>query len=170
MANKRAIVEKIISGEEKLGDYDLDSDFDHEEIRTLLEAGVIEVSDLSDWRASDMILDGSLSYDEYPFEKFTHYEQVRQLEQEVISREDFKVHLKTILRSIFPLNCNKKPFCNICERFEAGRKFAVFTVTSTMTFPATQTSCLFYCLSAPKSTSKPPFAVRFERPQKRGFL
>ena len=90
MANKRAIVEKIISGEEKLGDYDLDSDFDHEELRTLLEAGVIEVSDLSDWRASDIILDGSLSYDEYPFEKFTHYEQVRQLEQEVISREDFK--------------------------------------------------------------------------------
>ena len=131
MANKRAIVEKIIRGEEKLGDYDLDSDFEHEEIRTLLEAGIIEPHDLSDWRASDMILDGSLSYDEYPFEKFTHYEQVRQLEQEVISREDFKVHLKTILRSIFPLNCNKEPFCNICERFEAGRKFAVFTATST---------------------------------------
>ena len=90
MTEKRAIAEKIISGEASLGDYDLDSDFDHEEIRTLLEAGIIEPHDLSDWRASDMILDGSMSYDEYPFEKFTHYEQVRQLEQEVISREDFK--------------------------------------------------------------------------------
>ena len=40
-------------------------------------------------------------------------------------------HLKTILRSIFPLNCSQEPFCNICERFEAGRKFAVFSATST---------------------------------------
>ena len=90
MEEEHSILEKILDGEASLGDYDLDSDFDHEEIRTLLEAGIIEPHDLSDWRASDMILDGSLSYDEYPFEKFTHYEQVRQLEQEVISREDFK--------------------------------------------------------------------------------
>jgi hypothetical protein len=39
-----------------------------------------------------------------------------------------------------------------------------------MTFTATHTSCLFYCLSAPKSTSNRLFAMRFERPQKRGFL
>ena len=90
MEEERSILEKILDGEANLGDYDLDSDFDHEEICKLLEAGIIEPRDLSDGRASDMILDGSLSYDEYPFEKFTHYEQVRQLEQEVISREDFK--------------------------------------------------------------------------------
>ena len=41
------------------------------------------------------------------------------------------VSLKTVLQRTFPLNCNKEPFCNICERFEAGRKFAVFTATST---------------------------------------
>ena len=90
MEEERSILEKILDGEASLGDYDLDSDFDHEEICKLLEAGIIEPRDLSDGRASDMILDGSLSYDEYPFENFTHYEQVRQLEQEVISREDFK--------------------------------------------------------------------------------
>ena len=42
------------------------------------------------------------------------------------------LYLKTILCSIFPLNCSKEPFCNICERFEAERKFAVFTVTYTI--------------------------------------
>ncbi len=31
----------------------------------------------------------------------------------------------------FPLNCCEEPFCNICERFEAERIFAVFTATST---------------------------------------
>ena len=90
MEEERTILEKILDGEANLGDYDLDSDFDHEEICRLLEGGIIEVRDLSDWRASDMILDGSLSYDEYPFENFSHYEQVRQLEQEAVSRKDFK--------------------------------------------------------------------------------
>lgn len=90
MEEERTILEKILDGEANLGDYDLDSDFDHEEICKLLEAGIIEPRDLSAGRASDMILDGSLSYDEYPFENFTHYEQVRQLEQEAVSRKDFK--------------------------------------------------------------------------------
>ena len=90
MEEERTILEKILDGEANLGDYDLDSDFNHEEILALMEAGIIGAGDLSDGRASDMIIDGSLSYDEYPFEKFTHYEQVRQLEQKVISREDFK--------------------------------------------------------------------------------
>ena len=90
MEEERPILEKILDGEANLGDYDLDSDFDHEEICKLLEAGIIDPRDLSNWRASEMILDGALSYDEYPFEDFTHYEQVRQLEQGVISREDFK--------------------------------------------------------------------------------
>ena len=39
-------------------------------------------------------------------------------------------------------------------------------VYSTIAFPATQTSCLFYCHSAPNLTSNRPFSVRFERPQK----
>jgi len=90
MEEERTIMEKIFAGEANLGDYDLDSDFDHEELLALMEAGIIGAGDLSDGRASDMIIDSSLSYDEYPFEKFSHYEQVRQLEQEVISREDFK--------------------------------------------------------------------------------
>ena len=90
MEEERTILEKILNGEANLGDYDLDSDFDHEEICRLLEGGIIEPRDLSPWRASDMILDGSLSYDEYPFENFPPYEQVRQLEQKVVSREDFK--------------------------------------------------------------------------------
>lgn len=90
MEEERTILEKILNGEANLGDYDLDSDFDHEEICRLLEGGIIEPRDLSAWRASDMILDGSLSYDEYPFENFPPYEQVRQLEQKVLSREDFK--------------------------------------------------------------------------------
>ena len=90
MEEERTILEKILDGEANLGDYDLDSDFDHEEICRLLEGGIIEPRDLSAGRASDMILDGSLSYDEYPFENFPPYEQVRQLEQKVLSREDFK--------------------------------------------------------------------------------
>lgn len=84
------IVEKIIGGKANLGDCDLNSDFDHDEIRSLLEAGIIGARDLPDGLASDMILDGTLSYDEYPFEKFTPYEQVRQLEQGAVRREDFK--------------------------------------------------------------------------------
>ena len=43
----------------------------------------------------------------------------------------FWVSLKTVLCRNFPLNCNKEPFCNICERFEAEKIFAVFTATST---------------------------------------
>ena len=81
------------------------------------------------------------------------------------------LHLKTILRSIFPLNCSKEPFCNICERFEAERKIAVFSATSTMTFPATQTSCLFYCPSTPEFELKNHFFdVQLESRKKRVFL
>ena len=90
MEDERSVLEKIIAGEADLKEYDLDSDFDHNELRSLLDSGLIEPHDLSDWTASDMILDGSLSYDEYPFEKFTHYEQVRQLEQKAVSRDEFK--------------------------------------------------------------------------------
>lgn len=90
MEDERTILEKILDGEATLGDYDLTLDFDHDEICKLLEAGILDVRDLPDGKASDMILDGSLSYDEYPFENFSHYEQVRQLEQEAVSREDFK--------------------------------------------------------------------------------
>ena len=90
MEDERTILEKILEGGANLGDYDLDSDFDHEEILSLMEAGIIGARDIPDGRASDMILDGSLSYDDYPFEKFSHYEQVRQLEQKAVSREDFK--------------------------------------------------------------------------------
>ena len=90
MEEERSILEKIIAGESKLGDYDLDTDFDHDELRSLMDAGLIAPRDLSDWTASDMIIDGSLSYDEYPFEKFTNYEKVRQLEEGVLSMEEFK--------------------------------------------------------------------------------
>ena len=90
MKDERTILEKFLAGEANLGDYNLDSDFDHGELCELMEAGIIGPDDLSQWRASDMILDGSLSYDDYPFEKFTPYEQVRQLERGVIRREDFK--------------------------------------------------------------------------------
>ena len=90
MKEERSTLEKIIAGEANLGDYNLNTDFDHDELRSLLDAGLIEPHDLSDWTASNMIIDGLLSYDEYPFEKFTNYEKVRQLEEGAVSMEEFK--------------------------------------------------------------------------------
>ena len=132
MKEESVIVEKIISGEAALGDYDLDSDFGNDGICKLLEAGIIKAGDLSDWRASDMILDGSLSYAEYPFEKFTHYEQIRQLEQEAISREDFKVKAELeyydgddwlLLLDVWPELDAEAPWEMICSEARAGAWF-----------------------------------------------
>lgn len=90
MEDERPIMEKILAGEANLSDYDLDSDFDDGELCELLDAGVIVPRDLPDGRASDMVISGMLSYDDYPFGRFSNYEKVRQLEQGVISRDEFK--------------------------------------------------------------------------------
>ena len=90
MEDERTIMERILEGEANLSDCDLDSDFDDSELLELLDNGIITLRDISDWRASDLVISGLLSYDEYPFERFSNYEKVRQLEQNAISREDFR--------------------------------------------------------------------------------
>lgn len=70
---------KIIAGITNIKDYDISNDFDGDEIEALLEEGIIKATDLKSWRASDLIIDGVIGYDAYPFEKFSPDEQLRQL-------------------------------------------------------------------------------------------
>ena len=72
-------IEKIIAGITNIKDYDISNDFDCDEIETLLEEGIIKATDLKSWRASDLIIDGVIGYDDYPFEKFSSDEQLKQL-------------------------------------------------------------------------------------------
>ena len=72
-------IEKIIAGIANVKNYDISNDFDCDEIETLLEEGIIKATDLKSWRASDLIIDGVIGYDDYPVEKFSPDEQLRQL-------------------------------------------------------------------------------------------
>ena len=72
-------IEKIIAGIANVKNYDISNDFDCDEIETLLEEGIIKATDLKSWRASDLIIDEVIGYDDYPFEKFPPDEQLRQL-------------------------------------------------------------------------------------------
>ena len=82
-------VEKILAGITSINDYSLENDFDNDEIEQLLEEGIIEATDISQWRASDLLIDGIIDYEQYPFDNFAVSEQLRQLEHGAISLEDF---------------------------------------------------------------------------------
>lgn len=90
-------LEKILAGVTNINDYSLENDFDNDEITELLENGVIKADDISQWRASDLIIDGIIGYEQYPFENFSAYEQIRQLQYCVIEPSEFrkKVDLDT---------------------------------------------------------------------------
>ena len=79
MEEKMTEVEKIIAGITNIKDYDISNDFDNDEIVELLEAKIIRATDLKEWRASNLIIDGIISYKDYPFERFSPAEQLRQL-------------------------------------------------------------------------------------------
>ena len=83
-------VEKILTGIANINDYSLETDFDNDEIEQLLNEDIIKATDLSQWRASDLLIDGIIDYEQYPFDNFAVYEQLRQLEHGAISLEDFK--------------------------------------------------------------------------------
>ena len=83
-------VEKILAEEANINDYSLENDFDNNEIEQLLDAGIIEAMDIKQSRASDLLIDGIIDYEQYPFDEFSVFEQLRQLEHGAISLEDFK--------------------------------------------------------------------------------
>ena len=83
-------LEKILEGISNINDYSLETDFDNDEIEELLENGIIKASDISQCRASDLLIDGIIDYEQYPFDNFSVYEQLRQLEHGAILLEDFK--------------------------------------------------------------------------------
>ncbi len=72
-------IEKIIAGIANVKNYDISNDFDNDEIKVLFEEDIIKATDLKSWRASDLIIDGVIGYDDYSFEKFSPDEQLRQL-------------------------------------------------------------------------------------------
>jgi hypothetical protein len=82
-------LEKILAGITSISDYNIDIEFDDDEIAQLLEADIIKATDIGICRASDLLIDGIIDYEQYPFEKFSAYEQLRQLEHNAISLEDF---------------------------------------------------------------------------------
>ena len=55
-------LEKILEGLANINDYSLETDFDNDEIQQLLEEGIIKAADLSQWRASDLLIDGIIDY------------------------------------------------------------------------------------------------------------
>ena len=63
-------VGKILAGIANINDYSLENDFDNDEIEQLLEEGIIEATDISQWRASDLLIDGIIDYEQYPFDNF----------------------------------------------------------------------------------------------------
>ena len=83
-------LEKILAGITNINDYSLECDFDNDEIAELLENAMIKASDISQGRASDLLIDGVIDYDQYPFENFSPYEQIRQLQHGAIEPEDFR--------------------------------------------------------------------------------
>ena len=83
-------VEKILTGIANINDYSLENDFDNDEIEQLLEEGIIEATNISQWRASDLLIDGIIDYEQYPFENFSAYEQIRQLKHRTIAPNDFR--------------------------------------------------------------------------------
>ena len=83
-------VEKILAGIANINDYSLENDFDNDEIEQLLEADIIEAVDIKQSRASDLLIDGVINYEQYPFDEFSVFEQLRQLEHGAISLDDFK--------------------------------------------------------------------------------
>lgn len=82
-------IEKILDGITSINDYSLENDFDNDEITVLLENDIIRATDISQWRASDLLIDGIIDYDQYPFDNFAVCEQLRQLEHGAISLENF---------------------------------------------------------------------------------
>ena len=81
--------EKILAGKANVNDYDIDTDFECEELARLLEAGVITPREVSHWRASDLIIDRVADYSEFPFEDFSPYEQLRQLLHDAVAPDEF---------------------------------------------------------------------------------
>ncbi|MBR2905836.1 MAG: hypothetical protein IKC08_08050 [Lentisphaeria bacterium] len=82
-------VEKILAGIININDYSLENDFDNDEIEELLDNGIIEATDIAQCRASDLLIDGIINYEQFPFEDFAVYEQLRQLEHNAITLDDF---------------------------------------------------------------------------------
>ena len=82
-------LEKILEGLANINDYSLETDFDNDEIEQLLNEDIIKATDLSQWRASDLLIDGVIDYEQYPFENFSVYEQIRQLKHCAIEPWNF---------------------------------------------------------------------------------
>lgn len=112
-------VEKILAGIANINDYSLENDFDNGEIEELLDNGIIEATDICQWRASDLLIDGVIGYDQYPFEDFSGYEQIRQLQYCAIEPRKFleKADLETFdadewlyLLEVLPRLAEKAPW------------------------------------------------------------
>ena len=82
-------LEKLFAGINRISDYNIDIDFDNDEISQLLDADIIKASDIGICRASDLLIDGVIDYEQYPFDEFSVFEQLRQLEHNAISLDDF---------------------------------------------------------------------------------
>ena len=82
-------LEKLFAGITRISDYNIDMDFDNDEITQLLEADIIKAADIGISRASDLLIDGVIDYEQYPFEKFSAYEQIRQLQYCAIEPAEF---------------------------------------------------------------------------------
>ena len=81
--------EKLLAGITSINDYDPDTDFDNDELEELIHAGILKASDLSQTSATELLIDGRIDYDSYPFEQFSPYEQIRQLQYCAIDPADF---------------------------------------------------------------------------------
>lgn len=82
-------LEKVLDNVSDISEYCLECDFDNSEIEELLRNGVIKAADISQGHASDLLIDGVIDYEQYPFENFSSCEQLRQLEHGAISLEEF---------------------------------------------------------------------------------
>lgn len=117
-------LEKILDGETRISDYNIDWDFDNDEIGELLEHDIIKATDIGISRASDLLIDGIIDYDDYPFEDFSAYEQIRQLQYCAIEPGDFlrKADLESFnadewlfLLDVLPRMAESAPWERLCS-------------------------------------------------------
>lgn len=81
--------DELLAGEGNIRNYDIDNDFDDAELENLLACGKITLRDIGIGRKSDLLIAGVLDYSQCPFDDFPPLEQIRQLENDAISPENF---------------------------------------------------------------------------------
>ena len=88
MEDSRSLAEKVIDGDVDIRNYDINNDFDFDDIEKLLGAGIVSPGELAESLAAYFILSGALTFEDRPFADFSHPRQIFLLEQGAVPTDD----------------------------------------------------------------------------------